>query len=287
MSNMSRKYLLGFVFFVFFFSTASCAHAKSRDGQHVINPAAVKALQKQIDSGYRELIRLNKKHEYRVYLQRSQELSELLANPSLPRNYRIAMRKKIGDLTQKTALKYKKDMVTPKPAAKAADTKQAAKSRKTQKKDAVPKAVTRSAGEDISALRQEREAEDRRIRQRIYEDNPVLKNDSSDLGRKVIERKEQIIRERDFIDQELAQEVGRLYNRAVKSYQYGAYGQSRRDFSEIEKLYPNYKDTLRYLKDLEGKDPQTRPSLTVPENKPAHNAVNDALDRFEIQDIRK
>ncbi len=95
-----------------------------------------------------------------------------------------------------------------------------------------------------------RDLNKRRIREKIVETHLKLKHDRSDLAKAVLERKVMIVREREFLVSEFEKGVDTLYQKAVEAYVHKQFLVSQKDFTEVEKLFPSYRDTRQYLEKL-------------------------------------
>ena len=101
-------------------------------------------------------------------------------------------------------------------------------------------------------------------------------------------RKEELAAQQAHIRQQFAKNIEDLYRKAVALHNQGYFSQSTTMFSEINRLYPGYKQTSQYLSGMQGNIsssmmPQSytyaRPS--EPEPKSRMHAITDALNRFE------
>jgi hypothetical protein len=95
-----------------------------------------------------------------------------------------------------------------------------------------------------------RDLNTQRIREKIAETHFKLKHDRSDLAKAVFERKVMIVREREFLLSEFEKGVDTLYQKAVEAYANKQFLVSQRNFTEVEKLFPSYRDTRQYLEKL-------------------------------------
>lgn len=95
-----------------------------------------------------------------------------------------------------------------------------------------------------------RDLNTQRIRETIIRTRLKLRSDQSDLAKAVIDRKVVIVREREFLVGEFEKGVDILYQKAVEFYVNKQFLVSQKDFLEVEKLFPDYRDTRYYLEKL-------------------------------------
>lgn len=88
------------------------------------------------------------------------------------------------------------------------------------------------------------------LRQQIVQAQPIFSNVKTDLGKAVVERKVMIARQQEFLADELHKGVDKLYQKAVKEYDQKQFVASQRDFTEVERLIANFRETRDYLEKL-------------------------------------
>ncbi len=88
------------------------------------------------------------------------------------------------------------------------------------------------------------------LRQQIVQTQPIFSNVKTDLGKAVVDRKVMIARQQEFLANELQKGVDKLYQKAVKEYDQKQFAASQRDFTEVERLVANFRETRDYLEKL-------------------------------------
>lgn len=101
--------------------------------------------------------------------------------------------------------------------------------------------------DSISTYKAKRDQDTARIREKILRENAYLKDANSDLAREILARKIKIEREREFLGKEMEKGTRDWYSRAVKKYNSQSPLNKEKEFAELEKYSPNYKDTRLYL----------------------------------------
>lgn len=101
--------------------------------------------------------------------------------------------------------------------------------------------------DSISTYKTKRDQDTARIREKILRENAYLKDANSDLAREILARKIKIEREREFLGKEMEKGTRDWYSRAVKKYNSQSPLNKEKEFAELEKYSPNYKDTRLYL----------------------------------------
>ncbi len=88
------------------------------------------------------------------------------------------------------------------------------------------------------------------IRREILRTRHDLEKDQSALAQEIIDRKIKIKRENEFLATEFGKGLELLYQKAVTQFKQKQWEESENNFKQIEELFPNYKKTRDYLKQL-------------------------------------
>ena len=209
---------------------------------------SAKEIERGIAQGYKVLTRLSKGDSNEAFQNKERELRFKLADPVLPQSYKNKMNHKIDVLAGKREKAVAKKKSVEKDAATKPEKK--VKAEKTVKKAAKKAKSPAAKKKRVIVSKEERDAETRRIFKEILAEHPEYKEDSTGLADAVLERKIELVREREFLQTEFDSGVDKLYEKALTKYQNKSFKESKKDFVEVEKLAPNYKSTRNYLKKL-------------------------------------
>ncbi len=102
----------------------------------------------------------------------------------------------------------------------------------------------------LESFKTRRDLKNERLRQQILQAQPMFRNGTTNLAKAVVDRKVMIARQQEFLSDELHKGVDKLYQKAVKEYEQKQFAASQRDFAEVERLIPNFRETRDYLEKL-------------------------------------
>lgn len=208
---------------------------------------------------YRHVQALYKAKLYSDAEKKIEELQWQLAAEDLPAGYRRKMRKRLETLASGMAERQARD-----------DIREQKRRQKEARRGGQSPIVEAENQNDILPSPQPGPAGDQAGR----------------FSEGVLAMKEQLARERRFLESEFQTRLAALYKRGVDRFQAQDFGAAEEIFHEVDRLSPGYKETRQYLKKAEDKREQK--SMPVPvESVPASFSperaaiISQALDLME------